>query len=122
MMVFTAIGWPLWFTGVTVLFVVRVWGSGVEEAVECGRFYCSPPEVVEYWWCWPATKDCTVDHPYLECCHCPTRFYSPFCRGLISHANSRKLASFHIGLKSTEVQSFPCPQIGHVRGAGVYQA
>ena len=51
MMVFATMGWPLWLTEVTVLFVVRVWGSGLEEAVECGRFYCSPPEVVVCWWC-----------------------------------------------------------------------
>ena len=103
MMVFTAIGWPLWLTGVTVLFVVRVWGGGLEEVVECGRFYYSPPEVVVCWWCWPTSKDRTANHPYLECRHYPTRFYSPFRRGLISHTSSRKLASFHIGLKSTEV-------------------
>ena len=121
MMVFAVMGQRLWVTEVTVLFVVRVWGGGLEEAVECGRFYCSLPEVVVCWWCWPSTKDHIADHPYSECRYYQARLYSPSRRGLISHTSSKKSASFHIGLKSTEVQSFPCPRNGHVRGAGVYQ-
>ena len=94
------------------------WGCG---AVECGRFYYSPPKVVECWWCWPASKDHIASHPYSVCHHYRAMLCSHFRRGLISHTSSRKLASFHIGVKSTKVQSFPCPWIGLKRGAGICQ-